>query len=61
MSSVPAVNPATPRCKVCDGVATRFAEVVLQDKDGDPRKIGEVDLCDKHFDTWSLGDGLSGR
>jgi hypothetical protein len=58
--ALPAVNPATPTCKVCGEVATRFAKVVLQDKD-DEREIGEVDLCDKHFDTWDLANGLSNR
>lgn len=58
--TLPAVNPATPTCKVCGNVATRFAKVVLQDKD-DERVIGEVDLCEVHFDKWNVGNGLSGR
>jgi hypothetical protein len=58
--TLPAVNPPSPTCNVCGKVATRFAQVVLQDKD-DEREIGEVDLCDEHFDTWDLANGLSGR
>jgi hypothetical protein len=45
-----------PKCRVCPKLATKFCEIRISDGEGHEHQIGEVDLCDQHWQTWRPKD-----
>jgi alpha-D-ribose 1-methylphosphonate 5-phosphate C-P lyase len=51
MASTP-IKRNQPKCAVCGAPATHFCKVRIDDDQGNEHEVGEIDLCDEHFDTW---------